>query len=494
MAKRLISVVVSFGLGLAAVVLLTVTAQATMVVAQDQPIAFFRVAWEQYDFEDETNTSTFQVLLPETQLYTVSVWNNGVNPYGAPNNVFSENVGFFYTYTVNTVPSKVVVHKLNWNDAEDTGNRSYFTSGEAHNTSVAGGAPDCPRRSDPYQGVAWEVRLDDLEVGPVVVLENTTPNQYYADVRDYEIDPPGGTIVAGGTYSFSGQLIEPWSVTSWGLNIWKGNVIIRAFNRPYYDENPSCAGVSWDLRDLRPPVPPVTPTVSLGIDHTDAWEGGQVGSFTLYSEQMLPGEPLTVSISLSGVAQNGTDYLSLRNQIVVPPAPEGQSWNSVQIEIVPVDDSVFEGSESVVLEVLPGLGYEIGGSPETLYILDNDFPPSPTPTPVLTPPAAPSNLLIVNGEANLNLTWQDNATNESGYRVYYSTNGSTWTTAAQLGPNETAFNITGLTCATTYQVIVQAWNAAGSSNASGQASTAVCTNPPPTGQVRVYLPLVIRLP
>ncbi len=72
-----------------------------------------------------------------------------------------------------------------------------------------------------------------------------------------------------------------------------------------------------------------------------------------------------------------------------------------------------------------------------------------TPTPTLAPPAAPS--FLANTRAceggfrgftpiwieTINLTWQDNADNETGYRVYK--NGSA---LPALGPNSTSYHIT----------------------------------------------------
>ena len=94
------------------------------------------------------------------------------------------------------------------------------------------------------------------------------------------------------------------------------------------------------------------------------------------------------------------------------------------------------------------------------------------------PPAAPSNLgATAMSESRIDLAWQDNANNESGYRVDRSTNQVNWTTIANLGANATTYSNTGLSAATTYYYRVSANNSAGSSAyASAQATT---DEPPP---------------
>lgn len=347
------------------------TPQATPTT---DPIAFFRVAWEQVDFYDGSRTTTFQTLLPPTTPYTVSLWNLWTNPYAAPNNSSPNNVGYFYDFTTNTAPSKLAVHNKNWNDAEDTGNRYYFYSEDIRNLSNAGGGSDCPIRPDPYRGLIWEVRLDDLSVGPIVTLQNTSGFTYY--------------------YKDSPILSMEKHVLSVG--VWKGAAIVRPY--PTSVSNPpntTCGYVQWDLRDWMPSVPTATPTAS----------------------------PTVVMPSTA---------------TPLPPMA------------------------------------------------------TPTNTPVPQAPAAPSGLFATPWQGSLHLFWQDMASNEDGYRVYYSTNGSDWTTAAELLPNSGAFNLTGLACTTRYYVIVQAWNAVGSADASGQFMTGSGCPAPAPAPFQVYLPLVTK--
>ena len=82
---------------------------------------------------------------------------------------------------------------------------------------------------------------------------------------------------------------------------------------------------------------------------------------------------LTVNYAVSGAAINGIDYMSIPTSITIPAGS-----TSADITITPVDDSVLEDSESVVLTLLEGVAYDVG--PEntaSVTIVDND-PPSVT--------------------------------------------------------------------------------------------------------------------
>lgn len=72
-------------------------------------------------------------------------------------------------------------------------------------------------------------------------------------------------------------------------------------------------------------------------------------------------------------------------------------------------------------------------------------------------PTAPSNLLVVATTKNQALiSWRDNSTNETGFVVERSTNGSTWTVLTTTAPNATSHTATGLKQDTVYYFRVRA--------------------------------------
>src|ERR1039457_2153663 len=101
--------------------------------------------------------------------------------------------------------------------------------------------------------------------------------------------------------------------------------------------------------------------------------------------------------------------------------------------------------------------------------------PAPTPTPTPTPcstPAAPTSLVATAiSSSQINLSWTDNANNETGYRIQRSTDGVSFTLIPGVLPSNThSYSDTGRTTATTYYYRVGALNTCGFSAPSNVAS------------------------
>jgi hypothetical protein len=91
-------------------------------------------------------------------------------------------------------------------------------------------------------------------------------------------------------------------------------------------------------------------------------------------------------------------------------------------------------------------------------------------------PNSPSNLAANTTSAStVKLTWQDHASNEIGFRVERSTDGSVFTTIATLGVNDRDFDDTNVSASTTYTYRVVAFNADGDST---PVTVSVATPPP----------------
>jgi GH18 family chitinase len=89
-----------------------------------------------------------------------------------------------------------------------------------------------------------------------------------------------------------------------------------------------------------------------------------------------------------------------------------------------------------------------------------------------TTPAAPSNLsATASSTSQINLSWSDNSSNETSFRVERSADGSSsWTSIATVGANVTTYSNTGLSASTTYHYRVRAENASGNSAYSNTAN------------------------
>jgi hypothetical protein len=84
-------------------------------------------------------------------------------------------------------------------------------------------------------------------------------------------------------------------------------------------------------------------------------------------------DPLTVSYEIGGTASNGVDYVALPGSVTVPAGKR-----TAQIVVTPIDDSLSEGIETVVLTVRPSPAYTVGVPLRAAaIIIDNDQPRPP---------------------------------------------------------------------------------------------------------------------
>jgi endo-1,4-beta-xylanase len=105
-------------------------------------------------------------------------------------------------------------------------------------------------------------------------------------------------------------------------------------------------------------------------------------------------------------------------------------------------------------------------------------------SPMPTAPAAPSGLTATTSSSSqINLSWADNATNETAYKIERATASTgPWTEiAGALAANTTTYSATGLNASTTYYFRVRAANASGDSayTAAASATTSSTPTPPP---------------
>jgi len=101
---------------------------------------------------------------------------------------------------------------------------------------------------------------------------------------------------------------------------------------------------------------PVDPVVRIFSDRPSVSEGSAAPArFTITRDGGPNTNALPVSYSVSGEAINGLDYQFLPGTITIPAGSD-----SVDLVINPISDSATEGNESLVVELRPGAGYEVG--------------------------------------------------------------------------------------------------------------------------------------
>jgi predicted phage tail protein len=107
------------------------------------------------------------------------------------------------------------------------------------------------------------------------------------------------------------------------------------------------------------------------------------------------------------------------------------------------------------------------------------------------PPAAPSGLVAsVVSFDRVDLSWTDNAANETAFLIERSTNGVSFVQIARLGPNVTAFSDTGLTASTTYYYRVRATDSGRNSAYSNTAFATTGLAVPPAAPSNLALTVV----
>jgi subtilisin family serine protease/subtilisin-like proprotein convertase family protein len=162
---------------------------------------------------------------------------------------------------------------------------------------------------------------------------------------------------ANGDYSFT--------------NLATGNYIIREVLQGGWTPTTSNAyNVSWNYGDV------ITnrdfgnldkPIITIAASDASAAEPSDPGQFTI-TRSGNTGTALTVNYSLAGTATNGSDYNNLTGSVVIPVGS-----TTATINITPIDDTLVEGNETVVVNLSSDSAYTIGNANSaTVAIADND--------------------------------------------------------------------------------------------------------------------------
>ncbi|MFB2921008.1 S8 family serine peptidase [Aerosakkonema funiforme] len=227
---------------------------------------------------------------------------------------------------------------------------------------------------DEQTGVTSTISInDDISVEKLEVLFDANHSDW-SDLKLVLTSPDGTQSVLADYISSDSNvsnsnrltpLSSIWNFTSarhWGESS-KGEWKLQAFDR----EGNQVEGKwnSWKLN-----IYGTKPTVSITATDASATEGGDPGQFTI-SRNGRSKYDLTVNYTITGTATNGTDYNTISGNVTIPAGA-----NSAPIIINAKEDEVYEGIESVVVNLASGDTYNVGtGSSATVAILDNDTAP-----------------------------------------------------------------------------------------------------------------------
>jgi hypothetical protein len=156
-----------------------------------------------------------------------------------------------------------------------------------------------------------------------------------------------------------------------------------------------------------PPPPPPADLPVVNVVATDPYgaEAGRETAAIQINRSGSTASALTVRLSMSGSAVNGTDYESVASSLIIP---AGSSSGLVVIR--PIDDPIGEESESVTVTLTANSAYKIGSvNSVTGFLSDNDEdnPPPPVndPSPPVPDPLPP----VTNTTRRVKTVWVDDA-------------------------------------------------------------------------------------
>ncbi|HEY2951509.1 MAG TPA: LamG-like jellyroll fold domain-containing protein [Verrucomicrobiae bacterium] len=195
-----------------------------------------------------------------------------------------------------------------------------------------------------------------------------TPGLDYIDPSDFVVIPAGSSFLDVRIMPIEDALFEGTESVEFrlaklaGYTVGAGSAII-------------------DLADNDVPLPPPA-TVGIAATVATVSEAGPGPAIFTVTRAGLTTLPLTVGYSLGGTAIIGSDYFPpaapVPGTVVIPAGA-----TSAIIPILPIDDPFVEGSETVIVTLLPSFDYTIGvgAGTATVVITDNDTAPLPPPPP-----------------------------------------------------------------------------------------------------------------
>jgi N-acetylneuraminic acid mutarotase len=191
--------------------------------------------------------------------------------------------------------------------------------------------------------------------------------------------------------------------------------------------SPSSATVQiWD--DDEPAV--VLPVVAIEAIDNAASEGGDTGTFR-FSRTGSTAAALTLNLTIGGKATKDVDYADSASVVSTITIPAGQS--SRDVTITPINDSTYEGTESVTWVIDPSSNYTVqnGFNSATIQIADNDPNPDAPFSNIswTSAPTAGSNFSEATGAVVDNVLYRFSGFNSSFVPQpdVWKFNGTTWT-------------------------------------------------------------------
>ncbi len=217
--------------------------------------------------------------------------------------------------------------------------------------------------------VAFSMAVGDIDEGGS--MHNVTVKILPASIADFTLHYSlGGTAMRGTDYTASETVDVKKNTTS-------ADIPVTIVDDGTNEENETVIltltdGAGYDIGSTKEYTLTITdndkPVVEFASALSRADEGDDVQSVRV-NLSLVTATNFTLNYSLEGSATRGKDYTSSRTVEVEA------NTNSVDIRIKPLDDTLDENNETVILTLTDGIGYNVGSANQhTLTITDNDIP------------------------------------------------------------------------------------------------------------------------
>jgi hypothetical protein len=210
--------------------------------------------------------------------------------------------------------------------------------------------------------------------------------------------------------------------------------------------------------DIKITVKGVAPALS--INDVIINEGNAGTTAALFTVRLSSASASIVTVAyqiVNGTAVTGEDY-------VANPSSGILSFNGTMMQTIALSikgDAAVEPNETFFINLSNATNAAIADPQGMGTIINDDIPP----------PNAPGNLTAIpQGGTNISLIWNDNSTNEIGFKLERKMNGGVFSEIATIGSGANSYNDAGLSAGTMYIYRVRAFTNAALSNYSNETA------------------------
>jgi subtilisin family serine protease len=320
--------------------------------------------------------------------------------------------------------------------------------------------------SENFNGTAGDLSLFGWSRGGVYSTWAVTAGTGVGGTNSLE-DSPGANYVSN-TDSWAGYMTSISSVKNNRYRLsfeWRGNIDHNT--NDFFYINYSQDGNYWDW-----------------VDYRDGFYANFISDYTdelTFAAEMFDGFYFGFGLKSDSMGNYDGVYiddvnLSRQTISVGSYAYESDGWSGTSMAA-----PFVSGVAGLVWSANPSLGY---AQVKDIILNSADKKPSlsgKTSTGGRVNAFAAVNLIVLSAPSNLSasaisksridLSWQDNASNETGFRIERKkASDASYIVIAEVGPNVTSYSDTGLSAGTTYSYRIKAYNASGESSYSNEAS------------------------